>query len=934
MASLFSTYEQQNVAVAREQLLDHHVLFLMPSGDNLLDKEFRKLISSSLSKKHVVISDFSEKVQEDILNSDNKDCIYFFEGFQSSLEKMEYQELQHFIAFLSKSSELSSYIVFVLGSGVSEIDNKVRPIPALFNRLAGLNSLLNKTLHVISRIPETSYMELVMDSLAEVGIQVDKETADAMQSDQKHCTLSYTYVKMFVNRVLMHLQSKQEQKSNNLLLTLKDYETVGTLRYFMEYSGKALLAEAEYFSTLEHIEYVFRSLMIVGENKINKVQLSSNQISLRSGVSVEEVEKILKLSSGENYPLIKKSDSVFFFEGDEYLLHWSDLRKWEEKEVEAKDIYLKYCKLADAYEKGETQLLNGIQLEETDKWQQFNPINLNWALTYHPAFEKVISYLTASQQANQENLQAQERSRSRRLKTAYSIAWASVLGLMVILGFGIWARQQQTKALKAEAMSKQSNREAVKALGIAELRTDEALKAKIVADSAKANAIAEAFNAMQAKKKEEVQKIKAIDAQKQAVVERESANAARDDASKAKDQAVENRKIAEKAEAEAKNNFQEAVRLRIQQEARANALSVFEEYDNNNFIQGRKKATDAYELYKTQGGSQFEKDILNSLFVGLIREDIKKYKEDIGYQPTRMTMNASMDKLAVHGTDGFVRVYDLKNSRKIVETYKPDKINGLAFIDDNIIISQPSLLFLQKGGTKVNLLTSESIGKSIKGFYIMGDKNQIICVSTEDALMLYAYQKDQQLKLIKSVPVNNSANLRKVKSNIYFSSGKSLMVTDEQGSAVKNIISLKSSITAISGSLTSGLIAIGDEEGNLYVVDPKTAEIKSERNKLHLSRISGLQTILSQGLSDILISVGYDGAFNIFYLGESSKNNNTLPTPITLKEHKGWVTSLLINSKTNQAFTCSYDKSIRFWPLIPEQLIYTSTNLNKKTNAK
>ena len=118
------------------------------------------------------------------------------------------------------------------------------------------------------------------------------------------------------------------------------------------------------------------------------------------------------------------------------------------------------------------------------------------------------------------------------------------------------------------------------------------------------------------------------------------------------------------------------------------------------------------------------------------------------------------------------------------------------------------------------------------------------------------------------------------------------------------------------------------------MVDPKTAEIKSERNKLHLSRISGLQTILSQGLSDILISVGYDGAFNIFYLGESSKNNNTLPTPITLKEHKGWVTSLLINSKTNQAFTCSYDKSIRFWPLIPEQLIYTSTNLNKKTNAK
>ena len=64
------------------------------------------------------------------------------------------------------------------------------------------------------------------------------------------------------------------------------------------------------------------------------------------------------------------------------------------------------------------------------------------------------------------------------------------------------------------------------------------------------------------------------------------------------------------------------------------------EYDNKNFIQGRKKASEAYTLYKKQGGNPYEKDILNSLFVGLIREDVKLFKLDLDYQPSKMCMNS------------------------------------------------------------------------------------------------------------------------------------------------------------------------------------------------------------------------------------------------------------------------------------------------------
>lgn len=920
MAALFNSYKEKTIGVAIQQLKDQNILFLVGSGDIRLDKEIENFISDSFSSQFKIISDVSAQTNAELMNVENKGRVFLFPEFKTYLDNLDTDSLQDLIQQISNSGKWTSFVIFQISEGINEVDY-------LLNKLVEINYILIKSLHVISRVPAKFYNELIIDSLSKHGVDVDNETNEAMQSDERSFSLSYTYIELFAEKVLIHLEKLSKNQYATRLLDLKEYESVGTLRYFIEYTGKSFLDEAESFSTFQHIEYVFRSLILFKNEKAERIQLSKDQVSQRSGIPLDQVEKILELGCEKRFHFLEKTNDLYSIASEEYLIHWSDLKKWVSSEFEAIELYVKYCKLADAYERGETQLLNGIQLEETERWRQSNPINLYWAQTYHPAFEKVISYLNSSHQSNQENLEAQERSRSRRLKMAYSIAWASVLGLMVILGFGIWARQEQVKAVKAEAMSKQSNIRAVKALGLAEQRTEEAIKAQSAADKSRTIAIAEANNALQAKKKEELQKLKAIDAEKKAVIEREYANAARDDASRAKDQAVENRKIAEKAESEAKENFQKANQLRIQQEARANALSVFEDYDNNNFIQGRQKATDAYQLYKNQGGNPFEKDILNSLFVGLIREDIKKHKEDISYQPTRMNLNNSLDRLAIHGNDGIVRVYDLKNSRKVIQTFKADKINGLAFLDNDILMSQQGSLYIQSGTNKVVLLTSEAIGKTIKGFYLLENKNKTICVYTQDALILYAFQKDQQLKLIKSIPVYNPGNLNVVKNELYFSSGKQLMVTDQLGLSLKSIITFKSPISAISGAMSSGLIAIGDEEGNLYLVDPKTSEIKSERNKLHLSRISGLQTILSPGSSDILMSVGFDASVNIFYLGELSKNYTVLPTPITLKEHKGWITSLLINSKAHQAITSSNDKSIRFWPLIPDQLVY---NPNKK----
>ena len=927
MASLFYTYKEKSAGVAIQQLKDHKILFLVHSGDTMLDREIESFIFDSFSNQYKIIQEFSASTQAELMDAANKGIFLLFPDFRSYLDKLDSDDLQSFIQLISNAEKWTSNIIFQLSEGINEVDS-------LLNKLAEINYVLIKSLHVISRVPDRLYNELILDSLSKHGIEVDNETADAMQRDQKSFSLSYTYTQLFVEKVLIHFQKTNQKGNTSRSLDIKEYESVGTLRYFIEYACKSFLAEAESFSSFQQIEYVFRSLLLFKNDNPQRAHLTQEQVSLRSGIPIDEVVKILELGCDKKHQIIVKSNDLFSISSEEYLIHWSDLKKWISSESEAIELYHKYSKLADAYEKGETQLLNGIQLEETDKWKQFNPVNLYWASSYNPAFEKVLSYLTTSEQAFQEYLAAQERSRSRRLKTAYSIASASVVGLMVILVLWFQAQEAKKNAEKAQEKAKQEEKKANKNFELAKQSAKEAKNAELVANDAKGKALQEAKNALDARAKEEQQKTKAIEAGEKAIKARDDANQAKDEASRAKDLADKNREKAEEKEKEAKENYGKAEQLRIQQEARANALSVFEEYDNKNFIQGRKKASEAYTLYKKQGGNPYEKDILNSLFVGLIREDVKLFKLDLDYQPSKMCMNASMDKIAVYGLDAFLRVYDLKNQRKQIESIKVDKVIGMGYVKEKLILLQPNGLILHDGATNTKLPMADMVGKTFKEFFINTSSNEnTIYISTDNALLLYQYKNGEPLKLIKSIAVNHSSNFKKGKSEVFFSADNQLFSASDNGTVMKKILTIKNNITAISSPLTSGLVALGDEQGNIYLIDPKTSQIKSERNKLHLSKISGLEVLHTHGGTEILSSVGLDWALNIFYLADLQ--SNSLPTPITLKEHKGWITNLIINNNSNQALTSSYDRTIRFWPLLPEQLIYNSSTptSNKKSTT-
>ena len=161
-----------------------------------------------------------------------------------------------------------------------------------------------------------------------------------------------------------------------------------------------------------------------------------------------------------------------------------------------------------------------------------------------------------------------------------------------------------------------------------------------------------------------------------------------------------------------------------------------------------------------------------------------------------------MNKLAIHGLDGFVRIYDLKNKRTKLETFRSDKIIGMSFTDaDHLIMTQAAGLISHKTNGNIKLQSPELLNKVLKSSLIIPGKTNNIWVTTKDAFLLFNLKQDQELQLIKTIPVNNPANVRKGKNEFYFSSNKQLMEFSDKSASPKNIISIKQPISAISSPI-------------------------------------------------------------------------------------------------------------------------------------
>lgn len=914
------SFLKENIAIAIQKLHKQHILFLIGSGDVDLDWEIELSIIQGVQKGKPIIIKAYESAWLSELPSSNK--IHIVRDFPAMIQKMDEVEINHLAKAMNTAEKWTSYVIFQVGEN-TEIALQV------LQKLSSINDKLNLGIQLNPTIPSELYLPILNESFSKQEITIKEEVLTKMAVDVKKQSLSYTHIRIFIRLVVQLLQQRQT-KNLSQLFSLEAYEEIGTLQYFVEFNGKAFISQAESLADIQAIEWIFRSLIVVQQNKPQILQLTIDQIVSRSGVEKEKVTTILNLAAGGGFDLLLCKDGLYSILNKAYFEEWSDLKKWIIQESESVKLFDKYRFLAYQHADGSGQLLTGVQLEETNRWQQMNSLQPDWAILYYPDLELVKGYIAASELAYKEYLDGQEKARSRRLKFAYQLAGGSVVIGVLILMLSMWALGQKKEA---ESQTARANLE--------KKRTDTAYQkaesSRIRADSLKVQALKSAQEA-------DLNATKAKIAEKNALLKKEEAILAKQDALRflsaekeaklqelqAKDEAITQTKLAKVNELKAKEEEENAIRaanraekLRIQQLSRANALAVYEDYDNAQFEIGREKATNAYEQFIKNGGNPYDRDILTALMEGAMRHKPYDYKKDLKLQPLRMVIDNRNEKLAVYGIDQKIKVFNTKTKKEVDKDFFVNKLYGLGFLSDQTIAgTSSSSLFLQLTNPKSAFIPVELKGKEILNLFTMPTTEKNVWISTPTELNVYDYQQGKTLRFITSIAIPKVTLLRKIDNYWLCVSGNKLIRFSLETKENKEIKIFRTPITAISGAMLNKWVAIGDEMGNIYILDPVTGEIKAERSKLHLSKISGLETVHFKDNIEILVSTGFDYFVHIFYMDLDKIQSVSFPSPISLREHKKWITGLTIEPSTLQAITCSVDETMRFWPLDPNKYLF------------
>jgi hypothetical protein len=720
-----------------------------------------------------------------------------------------------------------------------------------------------------------------------------------------------------------------------------DYDAVGTLHYFVEFSGKAFLTQAESLADIQSIEWIFRSLIRI-ENGIPKTkELTADEVAIRSGVPVEKLTPVLQLAADFGFDLLRLSGGKYSILHRAVLEEWSDMKSWIEHELEAIQLLGKYRQLALQHAHGTGQLLTGVQLEEVIRWKQQNRITPEWAIAYFPDLELVLGYLAASEQAFKEFQAAQEKARSRRLTFAYQLAGGSVVIGVLILLLSMWAWGQKKQAEIQKSYAELEKRRSDTAYKQAEKNRQVAVKMQLEATRSEQKAINQANIALEAEAMARRQQQAAEQARIAALTSLKAEEKAKilelqakQDAIKERERAEDNEKKARTAETDATNNARRADRLRVQQESRANALAVYEDFDNAQFETGRAKASHAYDQFVKNGGNPFDRDILTVLMEGAFRHQPTAYSTPVYFQPIQMAEDPRKQHLALYGMDKKVKLFDLSTrnfsrDRQITET-----LRGFGFVDERSLAGATSTflqyeLFDRKSIRIPSVLT----GKEIRKLFTFPDQTSNVWISTREKLYSFRYAA-QGFQLVDSFSLKDVTQLRNMGDFWVCSSGNQLLRLEKKSSKWLPLAAPGQVITALSGLIRGTLLAVGDEAGNLFILNAKTGELTAERAKLHMSKISGLETIAFKKETDILVSAGFDHYVHIFYMETDRLRAAGLPSPVSLREHKRWITGLAIDPKQFRAITCSVDEQVRYWPLNPESFLFKGSMTLTPTKKK
>jgi WD40 repeat protein len=942
-SNLFQKVSADTIRTASNHLLQNGLLFLFGTQELELDSIYCNNllldVTRELNANHALTVfniPLSESIEKSLLRHDGVDM--------ASLAKKTSPEGNRLaLSFGGCSAFFQGLSSAEISTELSHIDQLVsNGILCLFyfnqleitHNLASLAPLLNRSSQFIPHAGWEGVLYFVEEECASRKMILSPACRAVISETLQETNMPLPLVAECIHQVDLLLT---EKSSKERVVLPEHYEQVGGFSMVLQVQGDRLVSQLSANIDALKLKRFFQCFLKQDEHGLFcSISLSAEEISARTNFPKKQVSDILQVAELPEYQFFRQKNGRYELASRVMLTHWEEMKQWVLEEQEHINMYLRTKKQAVLYSNGEAELLTGINLDAALLWLEQADPTLAWATPYAPEYELTLAYIEASSKQRQAYLVAKQRRSKQLLKITRGIAFVVGVAFIISSLAAVFAGVERNKAIDAKTTAETERLIAVEARVLADQERQKALLARNAEQEAKVRAESQRKEALWAKEIADQERLKAVSARNAEQMAKEAAVRDRAIAISAKDQAEFERKNAisarseeQKALVRANENFKNAEKLRIQQESRANALSAFQYYNNNQAIIGLKLARTAYTTNLANGGSMYEHDILKSLIYGVNAQQPEQYTQQLNHPLRNIAVSPIGGLTATCSIGGLITIFQ-NSFEKISEI----KISGQKF--QSMCFSGTGQLLV--GTTTGELLTfnaktGELIFKRlvsdqpIRCITLLDPERQIIALVSGHEIVLFnglAETSEMTKKTVSTKEVPSEMIYSVSSSHLFFSLGRSvfsiLVRSGHLEETPKSICTMNQFVTSIAVATFQGkeYLMTGDLKGNGNLIDASNGEIKFTR-KIHLSSVSGCHL---ESINDhlLIVTSGYDQRVNVYYVIPDSAGKFEQESTIDFNFHHGWVTDMAVQPINGTLLTCSKDMTLRIWQFKPQDI--------------
>lgn len=872
---------------------------LRSSSMGLVDA-VKQLSSSSTKNVFILIDQFEE----------------LFRYIRTGRDEDTINEAAAFVNLLIKSisqTEVPIYIAFTMRS---DFIGDCSQFPELTH-------IINKSHYLVPQMTRDQQRTAIEGPVAVGGGKITKRLVQQLLNDLGNNPDQLPVMQHALMRTWNYWVDNKEVDEP---VDLRHYIAVGKINEALSQHANEAYSELDK-KEKEICEVLFKALTEKGsDNKGVRRAAKLDEIAEMSGVEESELISVIEKFREPGRSLLTpaaivtlKSNSIIEISHESLMRIWQRLRNWVDEESDSARMYRRLSDAAEMYQVGKTGLWRPPDIQLALNWQIKQKPTRTWANRYNPFFERAMVFLETSKTAYESEQKSKELLQKRMLQRTKTVAIILGVAFIVAIIFFVFGWIKKIDADSQREIAEENRIVAVENANKAELQRQEAVRQTGIAEA----------NAEEAQRQSIRAELNADTAVFQRSVAERQRTIAFQQSALAKDReriADSLRGVADQQRVLANNERDNANKLRMISISQSMAVKSL------NIPETDLKALMAYQAFlfnSEHGGKVYD----NYIYDGLYYAKRDKLKISQGIDLNRYKGHKDMLRSIVYapngkdfyttGSDGNILKWDSYDySYKTL--YRPAN----NYINYDMKVSPDGEWLIVAGSAPyilvINLTTLNPI--QIEGH--SGLVTDLMFLPNSEYFISYGLQ-DSTLRINDYV---NSSELKKFDNRYTAISlskdGKTLVAGDEHGrldiwnttnmdifESVENITN--SPIYAIEFSPDNELIAIGNEDGVVYVGDLMETESDVGRSINVTAALPGqrsrINSIRFSADGKLLATASLEGTVQLWVMDQMDKM-----LPVAFKDHDDFVWSIEFSPDSQYLLAGTKDGVLKLWPTKPE----------------